>query len=154
MYVKIMIDSRASASIIHDPFIPTNKFNTRKTPANSWCTMEGSFLMSCKHEVKIKLPELYFTAHIFAPFHVTSPKRYNFWPRFTTGTWNKFRFPKQLHWLERNKDTQKSIKFKTRTNFEIQESKNIKSGPTRIKKILDAKYAKANLKEITTKLKY
>ena len=41
-----------------------------------------------------------------------------------------------------------------RSNFVIQESKNVKSTTNRIKKILDAKYEKANLKEITTKLKY
>ena len=41
-----------------------------------------------------------------------------------------------------------------RTNFVIQDSKNIKSATNRIKKILDAKYEKANLKEITNKLKY
>ena len=41
-----------------------------------------------------------------------------------------------------------------RTNFAIQESKNIKSATNRIKKILDTKYDKANLKEIITKLKY
>ena len=34
------------------------------------------------------------------------------------------------------------------------ESKNIKSATFRIKKILDAKYEKANLKEMTRKLKY
>ena len=33
----------------------------------------GSFLIH-KAEVKMKLPELNFTAHIFAPFHVTSQK--------------------------------------------------------------------------------
>ena len=48
----------------------------------------------------------------------------------------------------------KSINCKMRTNFTIQESKNIKSTTNRIKKILDAKYEKANLKEITNKLKY
>ena len=48
----------------------------------------------------------------------------------------------------------KSINCKMRTNFVIQESKNIKSATNRIKKILDANYEKANLKEITTKLKY
>ena len=41
-----------------------------------------------------------------------------------------------------------------RTNFAIHESKNNKSATNRIKKILDANYEKANLKEITTKLKY
>ena len=41
-----------------------------------------------------------------------------------------------------------------RTNFTIQESKNVNSATNRIQKILDAKYKKANLKEITNKLKY
>ena len=41
-----------------------------------------------------------------------------------------------------------------RTNFAIQQRKNVKSATNRIKKILYAKYEKANLKDITTKLKY
>ena len=41
-----------------------------------------------------------------------------------------------------------------RTNFAIQESKNIKSATHRIKKMLDTNYEKANLKDITTKVKY
>ena len=36
--------------------------------------MAGSFSTLCKAEVKIKLPKLNFTAHIFAPFHITSQK--------------------------------------------------------------------------------
>ena len=36
----------------------------------------------------------------------------------------------------------------------MQESKNIKSATNRIEKILDAKYDKANLKDVTTKLRY
>ena len=39
-----------------------------------------------------------------------------------------------------------------RNNFAIQESKNIKSTTNRIKKDLDIKYEKANLKDITTKV--
>ena len=34
----------------------------------------------------------------------------------------------------------KSINYKMRTNFSIQDSRNIKSVTNRIKKILDAKY--------------
>ena len=41
-----------------------------------------------------------------------------------------------------------------KTNFAIQGNKNIGSATNRIKKILDAKYEKAKLKDITTKLKY
>ena len=73
-YVKILIDSGASASIIHNLFVHTIKFKTRKTSTNKWSMLTRSFLRSCKAEVKIKLPELNFTAHIFAPFHVTSQK--------------------------------------------------------------------------------
>ena len=36
--------------------------------------MAGSFSTSCKAEVKMKLPELNFTAHIIAPIHITSQK--------------------------------------------------------------------------------
>ena len=73
-YVKILMDSGASASINHDLFVYMNKLNTRKTPANKWSTIVASFLTSYKAEVKIKLPKLNVTAHIFAPFHVTSQK--------------------------------------------------------------------------------
>ena len=48
----------------------------------------------------------------------------------------------------------KSTNCKIRTNFAIQESKNINGATNRIQKILDAKYEKANLKEIISKLKY
>ena len=48
----------------------------------------------------------------------------------------------------------KSINCKMRTNFAIQDSKNITSATNRNKKILHAKYKKAKLKEITNKLKY
>ena len=33
-YEKILMDSGESASIIHDSFVCTNKFNTRKNSAN------------------------------------------------------------------------------------------------------------------------
>ena len=70
-YVIVLMDSSTSASIIHDSFVRTNKFNTRKTAANEWSIIAGSYLTSCKAEVKIKLPELNFTAHISASFHIT-----------------------------------------------------------------------------------
>ena len=43
-----------------------------------------------------------------------------------------------------------SINCKMRTNFAIRDNKIIRSATNKIKKILDAKYEKANLKEITT----
>ena len=74
-YVKILMDSGASVSIIHDSFVCTNKFNIRKTSANKWSTMAGSFSTPCKVEVQIKLPQLNFTAHFFASFSHKYPKK-------------------------------------------------------------------------------
>ena len=74
MFVKILMDIGASASIIHDLFIRTNQFNTRITSSNKWSKMARSISTLCKAEVKINLPKLKFTAHIFAPFHVNSQK--------------------------------------------------------------------------------
>ena len=47
----------------------------------------------------------------------------------------------------------RSICCKMRTNFAILQSKNIRSSTKRIKKILDTKYEKINLKEIINELK-
>ena len=41
-----------------------------------------------------------------------------------------------------------------RTNLQFNKVEKVKSSTNRIKKFFDAKYEKANLKEITTKLKY
>ena len=141
------MDSSASASIIHDSHICANKFNTRNASANKWSTMAGSLLTLCKAEVKIKLPVLNFAAHIFAPFHVTSQKsnydvifgRDLLWELgINLDFQNNF-----IIWKE-TKIPMKYVNCKIRTNFAIQESKNIKSASNRIKKILDAKYEKAN----------
>ena len=157
MYVKILMNSGASASIIHDLVVRRNKFNTRKTSANNWSTIAGSFPTSCEAEVKVKLPELNFTAHTFPPIYVTSQK----------SNYNVINGQDLLRELGINLDFQnnfvcwketkipmKSNNYKMRTNFAFQESKFIKSAINRIKKIWDANYEKANLKEITNKLKY
>ena len=64
-------DFGASALIIHESFVCTNKFNTRKNPANKWSTITGSISTLCKAELKIKLSKLNATVHIFSPFYVT-----------------------------------------------------------------------------------
>ena len=56
-------------------------------------------------------------------------------------------------WKE-SKIPMKLINCEMITNFTIQENKNIESATNRIKKVLDAKYEKANLRQIITELKY
>ena len=68
-YVKILMDSSESASIIHKLYVSINKFNS-----NKWSTMARSFLTSFEAKVKIKFPELNEISHILAPFHVMNEK--------------------------------------------------------------------------------
>ena len=100
--------------------------------------MAGSFLTSCEAEVKIKLPELNFTAPIFVPFHVTCQKS-NYKvifgqdllrePGINLDFQNKF-----VGWKE-TKIPMKLINCNMRTNLAIQESKNIKGATNRAKQI-------------------
>ena len=68
------------------------------------------------------------------------------WPRFTTGTWIHLDFKNKFVGKKEIKISIKSINCKMKTNFAIQENKNIRNVTNRIKKILDTKYEKANLK--------
>ena len=77
MYVKILMDSCASASMIRESYVSKNNLITRKTSANQWSTMAGSFSTSDKAEITLKMPELIVKTHISAPFHVTTKKNYN-----------------------------------------------------------------------------
>ena len=156
-YVKIWMDSSASASIIHDSFVRTNKLNIRKNSANKWTTMAGSFLTLYKAEAKFKLPELNVAAHIFAPFHVNSQKSNHdviFGRDLLRELEMNLDLPNNFVRWKEAKILMKLINCKIRTNFAIQESTSIKSATNRIKEILNTTFEKTNLKEITYKLKY
>ena len=117
--------------------------------------MAGLFAMMYKTEVNLKLPELFHTAHISAPFHVTKQdstydlifgrdllRELNIVLNFSNNT------------VECNNI---HINMKPRhctpeTNFAIQESKSVQNATMRMKKILDAKYEKADLKQIVKQL--
>ena len=134
------MDSGASASIIHDSFVRTNKFHTRKTFANKWFTIGGSFSTLWKAEVKIKPPELNLTVHIFAPFHVTSQKSTSncdviFGRPFLRVVGISPDFQKNYFGSKiNNKVPMKLINCKMRTNFAIQDSQNIKIQKGKLKR--------------------
>ena len=96
------------------------------------------FLTSCEAKLKIKLPELNLTAHNFAPFHVTSQKsNYNviFGQDLLQELGLKSDFQNNFVGWKETKIPTKLFNCKMRTNFAIQESKNIKCTTNRIKKI-------------------
>ena len=147
--LKIRIDSGA-------PSLRTNKFNTRKTSANKWSTMAGSFPMLYIAGDKIKLPELN-TTQIFESFHVISQKSiYNvtMCQDLLRELGINLNFQNNFVGFKDTKIPLKPDNCEMRTDFAIQESENIRNVTNRIKKILGAKYKKANLKNRTHKLKY
>ena len=76
-YVKILMDSGASASIMHESYVSKYNLITRKTSANKWSKMVGSFSTTHKAEITLKMPELNVTANISAPFQVTTKRSNN-----------------------------------------------------------------------------
>ena len=156
-YVKILLDSGASASIVHERYVHSNNYFLRKTSKNTWSTMAGAFATSYETEVSVKLPELYHTAHISVPCHVTKQNS-NYDIIFGRDILRELKII-----LDFNQNTVQReeviIPMKPRnctqeTHFAISDSKNVAQATRRIKKILDAKYQKANLKEITKQLDY
>ena len=119
------MDSGTSTSIIHVIFVRTNKFNTRNTSANKLSTMAGSLLTSCEAEVKINLPKLNVTAHIFAPFHIAS-KKSNYDIIFDQDLLQELGinldFQNNFVGWKEIKIPIKTINYKMRTYFTIQES--------------------------------
>ena len=67
------MDSGFSTSIMHKSNVSKKNWYKR-TSANQWSAKVGSFSTSREADIKFKLPELIVTAHISAPFHVTTKK--------------------------------------------------------------------------------
>ena len=73
-YIKILLDSGASASIVHKSYVRINNYESHRISENVWNTMAGSFTTSYESTLNISLPELNPTAHISAKLFVTENK--------------------------------------------------------------------------------
>ena len=126
-HVKILMDSDASASIIHESYVIKNIL--RKTSANQWSTMAGSFSTSHEIKIKVKLPELNVMVHISATFHVTTRKsNYDviFGKVLLQGLGIQLDFQNNIiEWQDINLHM-KPLDCKMRTHLTIQNSKNVK----------------------------
>ena len=156
-YVKILLDSGASASIISEKHVRNKNYYLDKTKSNTWSTMAGSFATSYETEIQLKLPELFHTAHITAPFHVTK-RMHNYDIIFGRDLLRELNIV--LNFSNNTvvcNDYNMDMKPKdctAETNFSIQESESVKNATSRLKKILDAKYEKADLKQVVKSLEY
>ena len=152
----ILLDSGASASIIHSSYVLRNELR-RNDVTNEWSTMAGTFKTTRLAEIKLKFPELSDSAEINVNCHVTKQKsnydlilgreilrklgiNLNFLNNTTK--WNDTSIP------------MKPVHNSTRTHFAISDSKRIASETKRIKKILDAKYEKPDINKLVNDLDY
>ena len=120
------MDSDASASIIHESYVIKNIL--RKTSANQWSTMAGSFSTSHEIKIKVKLPELNVMVHISATFHVTTRKsNYDVIFGKLQGLGIQLEFQNNIiEWQDINLHM-KPIDSKMRIHFSIQDSKKIRN---------------------------
>ena len=154
--LRILLDSGASASILHSSYV-LRKEVRRNDVTHEWSTMAGTFKTTRLAEIKLKLPELSDSAEINVNCHVTNQKsnydlilggeilrelgiNLNFLNNTTN--WNETSIP------------MKPVHNSTRTHFSISNSKRVASETKRIKKILDAKYEKADLNKLVNDLDY
>ena len=148
--VKILLDSGASGSIVAEQFVSHFKHVPSKTC--TWETMAGSFRTTSKCVVEIILPELNPTAKIRQKLHVV-PKMSKYDILLGRDVMQQLGisldFEDQvIHW-NGNSANMKSPHFANNFNYNIEESYALQAENDRLQRILDAKYEKANLLEIT-----
>ena len=156
-YVKILLDSGASASIVHKSYVQKNNYESHKISENVWNTMAGSFTTSYESTINITLPELNPTAHISAKLFVTENKsNYDliFGRDLLRELGISLDFENNIVSWQHVDIPMKPRDCTVEGHFAIEESANVQQATSRIKKILDAKYEKANLKQIVKSLNY
>ena len=108
--------------------------------------MAGSFSTSQEVEITLKMPEINVTAHISAPFHVTTKKTYYdviFGRDLLRELGIQLDFQINFIGWQAINLPMKPIDSKMRTHFTNQDRKNVRNATKRIKKILDTDYEKS-----------
>ena len=149
--VQILVDSGASASIIHEKFV--SDLPKQKAKGVTWSTMGGQFKTVETCETKLCLPELNATALINVNLHITNQdSKYDIiLGRDVCGQLGiVIDFEKGLiKWNEAQARMKYSNLRDGKVIYHIDDSRQVQLATKRVKKILDAKYEKANLVEVT-----
>ena len=150
---KILLDSSASALIVHEDVLHEHH-RILKDKKNKWSTIAGTFIVT---ELKLKTPGFNLPAEIYAKCHLTD-KLLNC--NFILGRdilhelGLIFYFKtKTIIWQEVS-ISMKPPNCMAKEIFVIKESFPVQNTNKRIKKILDVKYKKINLKTIVMSLNY
>ena len=144
--IRILLDSGASASIFNIKYL--NKLRLKHNQTTTWITAAGNFTTSRTTEVQFTMPELYDDRVIEWKVHVAKDTgvydavigrdllrelgiTMNF--KDNTVTWDD----STIH--------MRSQLSNAASAYFIRDSKELEGSTTRVKRILDAKYEKANL---------
>ena len=148
--VKILLDSGASGSIIKDSLVSNFKHISDKSC--TWRTMAGSFTTKAKCVVEFALPELNPTAKIKEKLYVV-PKMSNYdiilGRDFMQKLGINLDFEDSVIRWNGSSANMKRPNCANDFNYNIEESYALQAENSRLQRILDAKYEKANLLEIT-----
>jgi hypothetical protein len=144
--IRILLDSGASASIFNIKYL--NKLRLKRNQTTTWTTAAGNFTTSRTTEVQFTMPELYDDRVIEWKVHVAKDTgsydavigrdllrelgiTLNF--KDSTVTWDD----STIH--------MRSQRSRAANAYFIRDSKELEDSTTRVKRILDAKYEKADL---------
>ena len=148
-FIKILLDSGASSSIAHARLF--KNLNTYTDNSTIWNTMAGTLSTSKRGSLSIKMPEFNESATIKIDCHVTNNKsnydiivgrdtlcELGIGLDFASNsiTWNGSRID------------MKPPNCNTTEHYFINDPSNVEEASDRIKRILDAKYEKANLNKL------
>ena len=151
-HVKILLDSGASSDIICQKFV--KKLRQKDSLQTEWNTIAGKFITDKQCNVTFKLSELNPTARIQCTMHV-APTLGLYDMILGRDTLSELGIDLKFsnHTIVWNDVAvnMKSIDATRERSFHVEDSEGLKADTDRIKRILDAKYKKANLKEIIDK---
>ena len=149
--LKILIDSGASGSMIHSRYLNKNKLKQNAKQTTVWTTMSGEFRTLATAKLNFTLPELSPTAKFTTKFYVTTQKS-NYDIILGRDTLRqlgiKIDFQNNTIGYGDGEIDMKPISCTRNTHYNINESGATKVETERLKRILDAKYEKANLQKV------
>ena len=125
------------------------KLRVKDTPKQQWTTAAGSFNTTARTRVLMKLPELQRSRLIDFPVYLTDrPMGYDMivGRDLLAELGIVLDFQQQVIQWDESEISMKEHDCKIATHFHVNDSTSMHDATTRLKKILDAKYTKANLK--------
>ena len=147
--IRILLDSGASASIFNLKYV--NKLRLKRNETTTWTTAAGNFTTSRTTRVQFTMPELYEDCMIEWKVHVAKDtgvydavigrdllRELGITMNFKENT---------ISWDDSTIHMRTNLS-KAATAYFIKDSKELEDSTARIKRILDAKYEKADLQQI------